>query len=229
MELTVDYEKTASFDVDAQKGFTNVTGELPVPDGENIVEYLNKQAEKAKYRVGSKDAHPMGAYYFTTEPEEVLSLIFPGDITKDPNYLEFGHPVNMDVYWPPHCIVGTDGFDLLEGLPHPINYDFFVYKGLEEDVHPYGACYHDLAGTKSTGVVEFLRANGVINVIVGGLATDYCVKTTAVQLKAAGFNVIVNLESSRGVDVVTTKSAVDEMIDKGIHVVDDLSEVKVIM
>ena len=209
--------ETASFDVDAQKGFTSVTNELPVPDGENIVDDLNRQATYTKIRVGSKDAHPYGAEYFTMNEWEVLTPVISSS-NKD----------NMDVYWPPHCIVGTDGFDLLDGLPRPIDYDFFVYKGLEENVHPYGACYHDMAGTKSTGVIEFLRSKGIKNVIVGGLATDYCVKTTALQLKAAGFEVIVNLAASRGVAVETTRNAIKEMEEAGIFVVDGLNDINLV-
>lgn len=209
--------ETASFDVDAQKGFTILTGELPVPDGENIVEELNTQGYFAKYRVGSKDAHPYGAYYFTNNEWEVLTPVI-GSSRKE----------NMDVYWPPHCIVGTEGFDLLDGLPHPIDYDFFVYKGLEEDVHPYGACYHDMGETKSTGVIEFLKSKNVKNVIVGGLATDYCVKTTALQLKKVGFNVFVNLAASRGVAPETTRAAIEEMEAADINVVEGLNNINIV-
>ncbi|MFX5522361.1 isochorismatase family protein, partial [Acinetobacter baumannii] len=78
------------------------------------------------------------------------------------------------------------GFELLDELPRPIDYDFFVWKGVEPDLHPYGACYHDLAERRSTGVIEYLRQNGVSHVLVGGLALDYCVKNTALQLRRAG-------------------------------------------
>ena len=71
-------------------------------------------------------------------------------------------------------------------------------EGIELDMHPYGACYHDLAERLSTGVIEFLRENSVTTIIVGGLATDYCVKTTVLQLLRAGFQVIVNLSACRG-------------------------------
>lgn len=200
IEMNYPFNKTASFDVDAQKGFTNITGELPVPGGENIVPALNAQAKFAKYRIGSKDAHPLGALYFAVNDEEVMQ---PIDVDNK----------NMDIYWPSHCVVGTVGFELLNNLPAPIDYDFFVYKGIEDNVHPYGACYHDLAETKSTGVIEYLKICGVENVIVGGLATDYCVKTTALQLKRAGFNVIINLAACRGVDDTTTDAALQELAD----------------
>lgn len=65
---------------------------------------------------------------------------------------------------------GTPGFELLDDLPAPLDYDYFVWKGVEPDLHPYGACYHDLAEKRSTGVIEFLRQNDVDLVLVGGLA-----------------------------------------------------------
>lgn len=205
------FKETASFDVDAEKGFTDLTGELPVPDGENIVEALNKQAKFGKYRIGSKDAHPPGAIYFTSFPSDVLTPIL-------------GDNKNMDVLWPPHCRVGTKGFELLDGLPAPVDYSFFVYKGLEINVHPYGACYHDLAETQSTGVIEFLRDKGVKTVIIGGLALDYCVFITAMQLKRAGFDVIINLIACRGLASDSVDAAIKQMRDKNIWFVDDDSE-----
>ena len=74
-------------------------------------------------------------------------------------------------------LLGLKVFEFITGLD-PKNYDFQVYKGIEIDKHPYGACYHDLANTLSTGAIEYLREHGITTVICGGLATDYCVKNT---------------------------------------------------
>jgi nicotinamidase/pyrazinamidase len=60
--------------------------------------------------------------------------------------------------------------------------------------------------------------NGIETVIVGGLATDYCVKTTAIQLRQAGFQVIVNLSACRGIAVDTVDGAIKEMKQMGIVV-----------
>ena len=92
---------------------------------------------------------------------------------------------------------------------------------MEPDMHPYGACYHDLAGKNSTGVIEFLKLKNIDTVIIGGLATDYCVKRTALQLKNAGFNVIVNLAACRGISAPTTANAIEEMKNAGINVIDN--------
>ena len=85
-----------------------------------------------------------------------------------------GHD-NAEHYWPRHAEPGSLGFELLDGLPNVLDYDFFVWKGIELDLHPYGACYHDVAEQRSTGVIEFLKQRQVTHVIVGGLALEFCV------------------------------------------------------
>jgi nicotinamidase/pyrazinamidase len=187
----------ASFDVDAQNCFTPVCpAELPVPEGDAIVEELNAQAALADIRVGSKDAHSPNALWVATEDAPQFTPVEGRDV---------------DIRWNIHAVPGTKGFELLAGLPHPADYDFFVWKGIEPDMHPYGACYHDLANTKSTGVIEWLRARKVQDIIVGGLATDYCVKNTVLQLLGAGFGVVVNLGACRGIAADTVQEAMENM------------------
>ncbi len=208
MSFKLIYEKTASFDVDSQKGFTPVCpDELPVPEGDIIVPSLNAQAELAALRVGSKDWHPSNAVWLADN--------------EHPQFSPVDGP-NVDVRWRPHCIAGTKGAELLDGLPHPSDYDYFIWKGMEPDMHPYGACYHDLGNKKSTGVIEFLKARGIDTILIGGLATDYCVKTTALQLKDAGFHVIVNLAACRGISPDTVSRAIEEMKNAGIIIAHNL-------
>lgn len=175
--------KIATFDVDAQNGFSPVCPEeLPVPEAEEIVPELEFMATLADFRIASKDAHPANAVWVVDKSEDMLQpLDFP----------------NADLTWVRHCEPGTKGFELLQGLPHPTEYDYFVWKGMEADLHPYGACYHDIKEELSTGVIEFLKQNDVGTVIVGGLAFDFCVKTTVIQLERAGFQVIVYLGATR--------------------------------
>jgi len=210
MEKEFKVAEIASFDVDAQKGFTPLCpNELPVEYGDGIVEELNKQAKYARLRIGSKDAHPPIALWSPT----------PGN----PQFSKVASP-NVDMKWNNHCVIGTDGFDLLSGLPHPIDYDYFVWKGIEKDLHPYGACYHDLIQSKTTGVIEYLICNKIKCVIIGGLATDYCVKTTVLQLRRAGFRVIVNLAACRGISEDTTLNAISDMMDQYVVFVESAKE-----
>ncbi|TQV87986.1 isochorismatase family protein [Aliikangiella coralliicola] len=209
---TLDANKTATFDVDAQYTFTpECPDELPVEGGTEIVEALNEQATLASIRVGSKDAHSPQAVWIASEEKPMYSKV-KGE--------------NVDIAWNQHAVPGTKGFELIAGLPKPADYDFFIWKGVELDMHPYGACYHDIANKMSTGVIEYLKVKGIETVIVGGLATDYCVKTTALQLRQAGFNVIVNLEACRGISEDTVEVAIDEMRTVGIKIVNKTEELR---
>ena len=207
-------EAIASFDVDAQKCFTPLCPEeLPVPQGHQIASELNRQANLASVRIGSKDAHPATAVWVATEEHPQLS---PIDGYK-----------NVDVHWNRHAVPGTCGFELVDDLPDVTEYDFFVWKGVETNIHPYGACFHDLEERLSTGVIEFLNSRGITTVLVGGLALDFCVKTTALQLCRAGFVVYVNRSACRGLDESTVATALDELQSAGAVVIDSLDELSV--
>ena len=200
----------ASFDVDAQKTFTPLCPqELPVPGGTEIVAELNAQARFASLRLASKDSHSAQALWVADAAHPPLSAITTP---------------HMDCYWPVHAVPGTLGFESLPGLPAIADYDHVVWKGVELDMHPYGACYHDLDEKLSTGVLEFLQVRGIRCIIVGGLATEYCVKITALQLRRAGFDVVVNLAACRGLDPIAIEKAVQEMKAAGIFFVAAASE-----
>lgn len=199
-------ERIASFDVDCQYTFTpECPDELPVEGGTEIVAELNAQARLAAYRLGSKDAHSPHAEWVADDEHPAFTPIEGSD---------------MDVHWPVHAVPATRGFELLEGLPRVNDYDHFVWKGVEPDMHPYGACYHDHARTLSTGVIEFLRQHEVDTVIVGGLAADYCVKHTALELREEGFRVILNVAAVRGVAPDTTRQALDTLAEAGVEFID---------
>jgi len=199
--MTLAKTALASFDVDAQKSFTPLCpNELPVAGGDQIGAELNYMAGLAGHRVGSKDAHTPYAPWMVTHPSEMMK----------PTGL-----VHADLTWVSHCVPGTDGFTLLDELPTPYDYDYFVWKGVEPDLHPYGACYHDLHDKLSTGVIEYLKAQGVVRVLVGGLALDYCVKTTALQLLKAGLEVVLHLPACRGISEEGGVQAVNELLKAG--------------
>lgn len=205
-------EKIASFDIHAQYTFTPICpDELPVLSGDEIVPELNAQAQFAGKRIGSKEAHNAQAIWVATPERPILSRVV-GE--------------NVDVAWPPHAMPGTKGFELIGGLPKVTEYDYFVWQGIELDLHPYGACYHDIQEHLSTGVIEFLKVHGITLIIAGGLATDYCVKTTVLQLLRAGFQVIVNLGACRGLTEVTTRTAIRVMAEAGAMMIEDAAALK---
>lgn len=202
-----------SIDVDAQKTFTPLCpDELPVEEGHLIVDELNAQAQLADLRVMTKDAHNPAAKWIVNNSVDMLK----------PTGLK-----NADVTWVRHAMVGTEGFDLLDGLPGLDGYDYCVWKGVDPYLHPYGACFHDIEERLSTGLIEWLSLRNARIVIVGGLATDYCVKTTVLQLlKGGSWQVIVNKAACRGITKETTESAWADMSTCGAVVLDNAKEVK---
>jgi nicotinamidase/pyrazinamidase len=212
--IKVEKSTTASFDVDPQRGFTPLCpDELPIDEGEQIADELNTQAQFARYRVVSKDCHPAQAPWIASSPDEIMSPVN-------------GEFPNLDIKWPAHCVIGTEGNKLIPGLPQENEYDLVVKKGTDPMKHPYGACYHDLGEQESTGVIEWLNKHQIKVIIVGGLATDYCVKTTVLQLCRAGFQVIVNLAASRGVASKTVATACKEMRNAGAKLIADSGELE---
>jgi len=214
-KIYVNRKEVASFDVDPQCGFSGICpDELPVKGALEIVPELNKQALKAGFRLASKDTHnPEGIWIATKE---------------NPQFSPVGTK-NVDIRWNRHCQVGTKGFEFLPFLPNPLEYDFVAYKGMEADSHPYGACYQDLGDTRSTGVIEFLKVKNVTTVIVAGLALDYCVKTTAIQLKKAGFDVVVNLAGCKSIDFNGSKqAAIDEMAKLNIKFIESSEDIVIL-
>lgn len=203
--------RTATFDVDAQKGFTPICpDELPVAGGETLAPVLNAMARLGRFRVGSKDAHSASAAW--VNPDRSLMASTTG-------------LVEAPLHWPSHCVVGTEGFELLDGLPSPQDYDYFIWKGVERDLHPFGACFHDVSERRTTGVIEVLKGQGIERVVVGGLAYDFCVKDTAIQLARAGFEVIVVKEACRAISDETAAVATQAMGEAGVRIVDNMTEV----
>lgn len=201
-----------SIDVDAQKTFSPLCPqELPVAEGDTIVAELNAQAALADLRVMSKDAHSPSAKWIVDKAVDMLQPT--------------GMP-NADLTWVPHAIVGTPGFELLDGLPAATGYDYCVWKGVDPEFHPYGACFHDIDEKLSTGLLEWLHSKQAQTVIVGGLATDYCVKTTVLQLlKDGAWQVIVNAAACRGIAPDTTEAAWNEMMAHGAIVLENAAKI----
>ncbi len=202
-----------SIDVDAQKTFTPLCpDELPVADGHHIVAELNAQAALADLRVMTKDAHSPNAAWLCTHPNDILQ---PTQLPDAPEK------------WVAHAIVGTEGFELLDGLPAETDYDFCVWKGVSPALHPYGACFHDVRERLSTGLIEWLTVRGATTIIVGGLATDYCVKSTVLQLLRGGnWQVLVNRAACRGIAEETVAAAWTEMTAAGAVILDNAAAIQ---
>jgi nicotinamidase/pyrazinamidase len=95
--------------------------------------------------------------------------------------------------WPPHCVVGTPGADFAPGLALPAS-AVMVFKATRADEESYSVF-------GGTGFEGMLRAASARRIVVGGLATDYCVLATTRDARLLGFAVVVLSDAVRAVDV----------------------------
>lgn len=115
------------------------------------------------------------------------------------------------VLWPPHCVQGSGNAKLL--LDSTL-FDAVVQKGKDPAHDSYSGFFDD--GGKATELERILRKEGVKSLILYGLATDYCVKATALDGVKLGFSIQVIEDLCRGVGEETSRAAVDEMSDAGV-------------
>ena len=117
------------------------------------------------------------------------------------------------VLWPPHCVQNTDGAKIL--LDNSL-FEAIVKKGKDKNFDSYSG-FQDDGGAK-TEMNDILKKDGIKELIVYGIATDYCVKATAIDAVKNGYKVTVIEDLTAGVAPDTSAKAVKEMQDNGITV-----------
>lgn len=126
------------------------------------------------------------------------------------------------VLWPTHCVQKTPGAEIL--LDKKL-FEAVVNKGMDSRYDSYSGFQDD--GGKKTVLDPLLKKAGIRKLVVYGIATDYCVRATALDAVAAGYQVIMIKNLSRGVAPDTSQKAIEEMKAKGIVVLDDLDLEKI--
>ena len=119
--------------------------------------------------------------------------------------------------WPPHCVQETENAKVM--LDNNL-FQAIVKKGKDKKYDSYSG-FQDDGGAK-TEMNDVLKKNGIKELIVYGIATDYCVKATAIDAADAGYKVTVIEGLSKGVAPDTTAKALEEMKAKGIIIKTDL-------
>jgi nicotinamidase/pyrazinamidase len=173
MRYRIDARHDALVVVDVQNDFCP-GGSLAVPDGDSVVPVLNRYAERF-------DAQ--GAAVFAS---------------RDWHPPRTKHFAAYGGIWPPHCVQGTAG-----AAPHPALVlparTQVVSKGMDPEEDAY-SCFQARA-EQGGDFASLLAAREIQRLFVGGLATDYCVKATALDALRAGLRVVVLQDAVRAVDV----------------------------
>ncbi len=181
-------------------------GALAIPEGDRIVPLVNRLQGRFDLVVATQDWHPAGhGSYAVNHPGKKV-----GEIV-DLNGL-------AQILWPVHCVASTPGADFHPGLDRRRIVRVF-HKGTDPDIDSYSA-FFDNAHRKSTGLGEYLKQQGVDEIYLCGLATDYCVKFTALDAVDLGFKTRVIVDACRGVNLKQgdVERALDEMRAKGVEI-----------
>lgn len=178
--------RTALVLVDLQNDFLP-GGALQVARGDEVVPVANRLMRDSSLIVATQDWHPADHQSFAAQhpgrsPGEIVDL--------------HGLP---QVLWPPHCVQHTGGAFFAPGLESARITRVFP-KGTDPTIDSYSG-FFDNGKKKATGLGEYLRAQGVEEVTVVGLATDYCVRFTALDAVALGFRTRVVVEGCRAVEL----------------------------
>lgn len=177
--------------VDIQNDFCP-GGALAVPDGDAVVPVLNEYIRR-----------------FTAAGRPVFA-------SRDWHPPETRHFQASGGPWPPHCVQGTPGAAFHPDLELPADV-VVITKGDDPGDHGYSA--FEGAGPRGRGLADALRERGVDRLFVGGLATDYCVRASALDARREGFDVVVLEDASRGIDAEPgdVERALDELRAGGVR------------
>jgi len=125
---------------------------------------------------------------------------------------------NMQMMWPAHCVQGTPGTEFSNELVIDRATDKIVQKGMNREVDSYSGFYDNDHKVKSS-MEDTLRAAGITDVYCTGLAYDYCVGSSAIDAKNAGFNVYLVEDLTRGVAPPSTQQMKQKLIDAGVKII----------
>ena len=184
--MTTSAAQRALIVIDAQYGFMPGGG-LTVAGGDAIVPVINRIAPRFANAVLTQDWHPADHISFAAN--------HPGRQPFDTITLAYG----PQVLWPTHCVQGTRDAALHDELRVP-QAQLILRKGFHRDVDSYSA-FMEADRTTSTGLAAYLQARGITQLVLCGLATDYCVAWSALDARAAGFEVAVVEDACRAIDL----------------------------
>ena len=191
--------------VDVQNDFVD-GGALAVPGGRAVIPVINALQGQFDLIVATQDWHPPGHASFAAN--------HPGRQPYDQIDLH-GLPQTL---WPIHCVQGTPGAGFAPGLDRT-RWERVFQKGTDPEIDSYSG-FFDNGHRRATGLGEYLRGRGVEEVTVVGLATDYCVKFTALDARGLGLRVRLVADACHGVEVRPgdTDRALEEMRAAGAEV-----------
>jgi len=195
--------------IDVQNDFCP-GGSLAVEQGDAVVPVINALLPRFSLVVATQDWHPPDHVSFAgSHPgHKPLDVVQAGGIEQ--------------VLWPDHCVRGTRGADLHPGLDAS-RIGLLLRKGMRSSLDSYSAFFENDRRT-DTGLQHYLKGLRIREVVICGLATDYCVLSSAMDGVRRGFQVVLVSDACRGVDFPkgSVARALATMKDAGVRVVESL-------
>ena len=171
--------------IDVQNDFCP-GGALAVAGGDEIVSSINEMMAEFGAVILTQDWHPAGHSSFAS-----------GHDTAAFSSIEM--PYGPQVLWPDHCVQGSAGAAFHGGLASH-HADLIIRKGYRSRIDSYSAFFEN-DQTTATGLEGYLKTRGLLDLTFVGLATDYCVAYSALDAAGLGFQVTVNTELCRPIDM----------------------------
>jgi nicotinamidase/pyrazinamidase len=172
--------------IDVQNDFCS-GGALAVPAGETVVAGINVMMDEFSCVVLTQDWHPAGHSSFASSnngraPYDLIEM-----------------PYGAQVLWPDHCVQASHGSAFHADL-HDARADLIIRKGTNPLIDSYSAFFENDKKTP-TGLEGYLRTRGIGKLTLVGLATDFCVNFSAVDAARLDFDVVVDLELCKGINL----------------------------
>lgn len=200
----MDKKSEALIVIDVQNDFCP-GGSLAVPGGDEIVPLVNKMMTDYATIVLTQDWHPAGHSSFATSHVGKV----PFSMVK--------MPYGDQVLWPDHCVQGSNGAAFHQDLQTD-HADLIIRKGANPAIDSYSSFFENDRSTP-TGLKGYLDILGIRKLTIVGLATDYCVRYSAVDAARLGYEVEVILSACRAIDLDgSLKAALDDMQVHGVKV-----------
>lgn len=192
--------------VDIQNDFLP-GGALAVKEGDQIIPIVNSLIPHFELVIATQDWHPANHGSFASNHEGMA----PGEFITL-------HGLSQ-VLWPDHCIQNSIGSDFSKDLDTSKIHKVFQ-KGTDPNIDSYSG-FFDNGKKKDTGLRNYLLAQNANEVFVVGLATDYCVKFTAIDAFESGFKTTLIADATRAVNLQPEdgNNALQEMQEKGINII----------
>ena len=194
--------------IDVQNDFCP-GGALAVADGDAVVPVINRLAERFDHVVLTQDWHPAGHSSFATS--------HPGSAAFEAISMPYGR----QTLWPDHCVQGTSGAAFHPQLATD-RAELVIRKGFRPTIDSYSAFYENDRCTP-TGLAGYLRERGLQRIFLAGLATDFCVRYSAVDARQLGFTTLLIEAGCRAIDLAgSLEAAWAEMNTAGVQRINDL-------